>query len=321
MKNISASAPGKLMLFGEHAVVYNRPCLVTSVEHRMAVQLKKREDNRIILNAPEVGLKDYSLFIDDLEKSHSKGARFVLQAIFNFSKKYRMKTGLEIETRSEFSSKFGLGSSSAITVSTLKGLAELFGIKMEKKELFDLAYQTVLDIQGVGSGFDVASAAYGGILYFLTGGKIIEEIKVDKLPIIVGYTGIKADTPTLIRMVSNKLSQEPRKINKIFDEIEKIVDLAKIEIENQRWEKVGQLMNLNQDLLRKLGVSSRELENLIEAALGAGAYGAKLSGAGGGDCMIALGPKEKLNRIKMAIEKAGGKIIEAKIPGQGVKIE
>jgi len=122
-------------------------------------------------------------------------------------------------------------------------------------------------------------------------------------------------------MVSNKLSQEPRKINKIFDEIEKIVDLAKIEIENQGWEKVGQLMNLNQDLLRKLGVSSRELENLIEAALGAGAYGAKLSGAGGGDCMIALGPKEKLNRIKMAIEKAGGKIIEAKIPAPGVKVE
>jgi len=318
---IKVSAPGKLMLFGEHAVVYNRPCLVTSVEHRMAVQLKKREDNRIILNAPEVGLKDYSLFIDDLEKSHSKGARFVLQAIFNFSKKYRMKTGLEIETRSEFSSKFGLGSSSAITVSTLKGLAELFGIKMEKKELFDLAYQTVLDIQGVGSGFDVASAAYGGILYFLTGGKIIEEIKVDKLPIIVGYTGIKADTPTLIRMVSNKLSQEPRKINKIFDEIEKIVDLAKIEIENQGWEKVGKLMNQNQELLRELGVSSKELENLIRASLKAGAFGAKLSGAGGGDCMIAIANKDNFNKINKAIEKAGGKIIKAKIPGQGVKIE
>ena len=318
---IKVSAPGKLMLFGEHAVVYNRPCLVTSVEHRMAVQLKKREDNRIILNAPEVGLKDYSLFIDDLEKSHSKGARFVLQAIFNFSKKYRMKTGLEIETRSEFSSKFGLGSSSAITVSTLKGLAELFGIKMEKKELFDLAYQTVLDIQGVGSGFDVASAAYGGILYFLTGGKIIEEIKVDKLPIIVGYTGIKADTPTLIRMVSNKLSQEPRKINKIFDEIEKIVDLAKIEIENQGWEKVGKLMNQNQELLRELGVSSKELENLIRASLKAGAFGAKLSGAGGGDCMIAIANKDNFNKINKAIEKAGGKIIKAKIPAPGVKVE
>jgi len=103
--------------------------------------------------------------------------------------------------------------------------------------------------------------------------------------------------------------------------MEKVILVDKKELESSNFAKVGKLMNLNQDLLRKLGVSSRELENLIEAALGAGAYGAKLSGAGGGDCMIALGPKEKLNRIKMAIEKAGGKIIEAKIPAPGVKVE
>jgi len=318
---IEVSAPGKLMLFGEHAVVYERPCLVTAVDQRISVGLKKRDDEKICLNAPDINIKNFLISPKDLKEPQPKEIRFVLAAVKNFFEKYKIKSGLEIKTKSQFSKQFGLGSSSAVTVSTIKGLAELFGIQINKKELFGLAYKTVLDIQGVGSGFDVASAAYGGILYFLTGGKIIEEIKVDKLPIIVGYTGIKADTPTLIRMVSNKLSQEPRKINKIFDEIEKIVDLAKIEIENQRWEKVGQLMNLNQDLLRKLGVSSRELENLIEAALGAGAYGAKLSGAGGGDCMIALGPKEKLNRIKMAIEKAGGKIIEAKIPAPGVKVE
>jgi len=103
--------------------------------------------------------------------------------------------------------------------------------------------------------------------------------------------------------------------------MEKVILVDKKELESSNFAKVGKLMNLNQDLLRKLGVSSRELENLIEAALGAGAFGAKLSGAGGGDCMIALGPKEKLNRIKMAIEKAGGKIIKAKIPTPGVKVE
>jgi len=318
---IKVSAPGKLMLFGEHAVVYNRPCLVTSVDHRMTVQLKKREDNRIILNALGVGLKDYLLFIDDLEKSHPKGSQFVLRAIFNFFQKYRVRVGLEIETKSAFSSEFGLGSSSAVTVSTLRALAELFGIKIEKKELFDLAYQTVLDIQGVGSGFDIAAAIWGGILYFVTGGKSIEPLKTKKLPLIIGYTGIKADTVSLVKMVVEEIKNKPTKINQIFDKIVKIVEQAKKELESSNFEKVGQLMNLNHDLLRKLGVSSRELENLIEAALAAGAYGAKLSGAGGGDCIIALYPKEKLNSIKMAIEKAGGKIIKAKIPGQGVKTE
>jgi len=318
---IEVSAPGKLMLFGEHAVVYERPCLVTAVDQRISVGLKKRDDEKICLNAPDINIKNFLISPKDLKEPQPKEIRFVLAAVKNFFEKYKIKSGLEIKTKSQFSKQFGLGSSSAVTVSTIKGLAELFGIQINKKELFGLAYKTVLDIQGVGSGFDVASAAYGGILYFLTGGKIIEEIKVDKLPIIVGYTGIKADTPTLIRMVSNKLSQEPRKINKIFDEIEKIVDLAKIEIENQGWEKVGKLMNQNQELLRELGVSSKELENLIRASLKAGAFGAKLSGAGGGDCMIAIANKDNFNKINKAIEKAGGKIIEAKIPGQGVKIE
>ena len=318
---IEVSAPGKLMLFGEHAVVYERPCLVTAVDQRISVGLKKRDDEKICLNAPDINIKNFLISPKDLKEPQPKEIRFVLAAVKNFFEKYKIKSGLEIKTKSQFSKQFGLGSSSAVTVSTIKGLAELFGIQINKKELFGLAYKTVLDIQGVGSGFDVASAVYGRVLYFLTGGKIIEEIKVDKLPIIVGYTGIKADTPTLIRMVSNKLSQEPRKINKIFDEIEKIVDLAKIEIENQGWEKVGKLMNQNQELLRELGVSSKELENLIRASLKAGAFGAKLSGAGGGDCMIAIANKDNFNKINKAIEKAGGKIIKAKIPGQGVKIE
>ena len=318
---IEVSAPGKLMLFGEHAVVYERPCLVTAVDQRISVGLKKRDDEKICLNAPDINIKNFLISPKDLKEPQPKEIRFVLAAVKNFFEKYKIKSGLEIKTKSQFSKQFGLGSSSAVTVSTIKGLAELFGIQINKKELFGLAYKTVLDIQGVGSGFDVASAVYGRVLYFLTGGKIIEEIKVDKLPIIVGYTGIKADTPTLIRMVSNKLSQEPRKINKIFDEIEKIVDLAKIEIENQGWEKVGKLMNQNQELLRELGVSSKELENLIRASLKAGAFGAKLSGAGGGDCMIAIANKDNFNKINKAIEKAGGKIIKAKIPGQGVKTE
>jgi len=318
---IKVSAPGKLMLFGEHAVVYERPCLVTAVDQRISVGLKKRDDGKICLNAPDINIKNFFISPKDLKGPQPKEISFVLTTVKNFFEKYKIKSGLEVKTKSQFSKQFGLGSSSAVTVSTIKGLAELFGIQINKKELFGLAYKTVLDIQGVGSGFDVASTVYGGILYFLTGGKIIEEIKVDKLPIIVGYTGIKADTPTFIKMVSNKLSQESRKINKIFDEIEKIVDLAKTEIENQRWEKVGQLMNQNQKLLRELGVSSKELENLIRASLKAGAFGAKLSGAGGGDCMIAIANKDNFNKINKAIERAGGKIIEAKIPGQGVQIE
>ena len=318
---LKISAPGKLMLFGEHAVVYERPCIVVAIDHRMEVSLGKREDNKINLNAPEMNFKDYLVSLDDLEKPHPKEVRFVLTAIKNFFEVYNLESGLEVETKSQFSAKFGLGSSSAVTVSTIKGLSELFRIKISQKELFNLAHKTVLDIQGVGSGFDLAAAVYGGTLFFLTGGKVIEQIKVKNLPIVIGYTGVKADTVTLVKMVAEKLAKEPERINKVFNEIEKVVKLTRGEIENSDWRKVGELMNLNQNLLRELGVSSKELESLIKAALKGGAYGAKLSGAGGGDCMIAIAEKEDRDKVKEMIKRAGGEITKAKVDSQGVRVE
>jgi len=317
---VKASAPGKLMLFGEHAVIYDKLCIVASVDHRISVSLEKRNDNNIILTAPELNIKN-QIISDNLEKSHFKKVSFILAAVNNFFKKYNIKSGLDIKTKSEFSDKIGLGSSSAVVVAAIKGLSELFKIKINEKEIFDLSYQTVLDVQGLGSGFDVAAAVYGSILLFVTGGKIISPIEITDMPLIVGYTGVKADTPTLVKMVREKKSKEPDKINNIFNEIENIVNLAKSEIENKNWEEVGKLMNLNQDLLRELGVSSKELENLIKVALDSGAYGAKLSGAGGGDCMLAIADKNDLDKIKQAIEEAGGIIIKTKIPAKGVSVE
>jgi mevalonate kinase len=318
---MSISAPGKLMLFGDHAVVHNRPCIVTAVNHRISANIEKRNDEKIVINAPDVGIENYEIPLGKLEGDHPKNVVFAMKAIKNFFKEYNIKSGLNIKTKSEFSSEFGLGSSSAITVDVIKGLSEVFKINLSNKDIFSLSYKTVLDIQCVGSGFDVAAAIYGGTLFFFTGGKIIEPIKIKELPIIVGYTGIKADTATLVKMVNKKLSEEPDKINKIFDEIEKIVNEAKIEIQKGNWKRVGELMDLNQDLLRELGVSSTELERLILAAKNAGAYGAKLSGAGGGDCMIAIADWKDHKKVKKAIEEAGGKIIDAKLNAEGVKLE
>jgi len=318
---VKFSAPGKLLLLGDHAVVHGRPCIVTSVNHRISVSLEKRMDDKIILNAPDLNLKNYTILTDNLRKIHSKEVEFVLTAILNFFNKYKIKSGLEIKTKSEFSARVGLGSSSAVTVSTIKGLSDLFGTEITNKELFDLSYKTVLDIQEVGSGFDVAAAIYGGTLYFVTGGKIIEPLKIENIPLLVGYTGIKADTATLVKMVGKKLKENPQKINEIFDKSREIVNLAGMEMKNSNWKRVGELMNLNQDLLRDLGVSSKELENLIKAALDSGAYGAKLSGAGGGDCMIAIADIEKQSAIKEAIRKVGGEVFEVEVQAEGVRKE
>jgi mevalonate kinase len=344
IKKIKVSAPGKLMLFGEHAVVYNRPCLVAAVNQRLFIEVEKILEDKILISAPEMKIPDFVIFLEELDKEQPKEVRFVLETIKNFFRKYQVESGLKIKTKSQFSTKYGFGSSSAVTVCTIKALAELFEIKMKKKEIFDLAYQTVLDIQGVGSGFDIAAAIYGGVIYFLTGGKIIEPLNVKDIPLIVGYTGLKASTSEIVKQVKLEMEKNPEYYEKLYDDIAQIVEKAKIEMENSNWQEVGRLMNKNQEILRKFkapsveyGVSSEIIEKLIEACLEAGAFGVKLSGAGVGDCIIALGkdkekvaetsshfpprPAPQASAIEKAISQAGGTPVSVDVDYQGLKIE
>lgn len=311
------------MLFGEHAVVYGHPCLVTAVDQRMRVRIEKTKSKVLKIDAPQVEVSGYARDINSLGEKIKmpKGVSFLQRAVKNFFEKYKVESGLKVKTQSEFSAEFGFGSSSAVSVATIKGLSELFGIKLKNKQLFDLAYKTVLDIQGVGSGFDLAAAIWGGTIFFVTGGKKIEPMRVKKLPLIVGYTGIKVDTPTLVSQAASLYRQHPKLVKNIFKTIGFIVEKAKTILLKADWKKAGELMNLNQGLLDALGVNTKKLADLIFATRSAGAYGAKLSGAGGGDCMIALIPERKRKQISCAIEKTGGKYLEVEPNAEGVRIE
>lgn len=323
MSSVEVSAPGKLMFFGEHAVVYGYPCIVTAVDQRVKVSAEVSRDEKLRIEAPDVGLTDYSLEISKLGKKQDfpRGARFVAMAVYNFFNEYNVQSGLRITTQSDFSSEFGFGSSSAVTVAVIKGLSELFGAKIEGRDLFDLSYKTVLDIQGVGSGFDLAAAIWGGTLWFVAGGKTIIPLRTEELPIVVGYTGIKADTPTLIRQVAEKQKKHPDITTKIFEAISLVVQEAKGVLETKNWLVLGELMNLNQGLLDALGVNTRELSSLVCACREAGAYGAKLSGAGGGDCMIALVDEKTKEVAEKAIVNTGGRVLQVKLNAGGVRNE
>ena len=322
VKKIKVSAPGKLMLFGEHAVIYHWPCLVTAIDQRMRVWIKKKPGAKIEIEALDVGVAGYARKVEDLGKKANipKGVRFLEAATKNFFEKYEVQSGLKIRTKSEFSSAFGFGSSSAVTVGTLRGLGALFKIRLGKKQLFNLAYRTVLDVQGVGSGFDLAAAIWGRTVYFVTGGRTIVPLKIKKLPLVIGYTGIKADTPTLVHQVAQLRRRQPRLVNGIFDNIALLTQKAKSVLLKSDWQAAGELMNLNQGFLAALGVNTPELASLVFAAREAGAYGAKLSGAGGGDCMIALVPERKKALVIRAIKKAGGEYLDVESNAEGVKI-
>lgn len=322
MSKVTVSAPGKLMLLGEHAVVYGRPCIVTAMGQRMKATVELTNEPVFELNAPDVQVENYKKPMSELSTGDiPKGAKFVEVAIKNFSEKHPIKEGLKIETASEFSSQFGFGSSSASTVCVIKALSEITEANLDNKSIFDLSYKTVLDIQGKGSGFDVAAATFGGTLYFKKGGEIIEPLNIDSLPLIVGYSGVKADTVTLMNQVSEKFKENPQLLEDIYTNIGKLVEQAKVAVLGNDWPAVGKLMNENQKLLSELGVSIQKLDDMISGTANAGAYGAKLSGAGGDDCMIALAPQEQTEAVKAGITSTGGQVINVKSNVQGVRVE
>lgn len=299
---IKVSAPGKLLLLGDHAVVYGYPCLVTAVDKRLYVEAE-------IIDAQE----------DEIITPQVKESRFVLESIAYFKEKFNIEKSVRIRTKGDFSHQVGLGSSSAVTVATFKALSILFGKTFTQKELFEISYQVNIAIQGVGSGFDIAAATYGGTIEFVVGGKTITPLSIQPLPLIVGYSGVKADTPFYIRKVAEAFKLRKDEMDRLFSQIMGLVYSAKQGLIDQKYDVVGDAMNRNHRLLQQLGVSIPKLDAMVQSAQDAGAWGAKLSGAGGGDCMIALVAAEKRDAVKKAITSAGGEIIEVDNNAEGVK--
>lgn len=318
---VTASAPGKLMLYGEHAVVYGSPCIVTAVDQRVRVTVEPNGEGEIHVCSPNVGLDEYHKKISRLGKDDlPKSMAFVEMLVKRFYEKYQINEGIRISTESDFSTQFGFGSSAAVVAALTKALSSYFYKKMENREIFEMAYQAVLDVQGVGSGFDVAASVYGGTIYYVTPGTVIENVYEGNLPMVVGYTGVKADTPTLIRQVA-ELKRNEGWVEAVFGDITDLVNRAKILFVKQDFEQLGKLMNKNQKLLSTLNVSSVELDKLIKVSKESGANGAKLSGAGGGDCMISFTAESKRENVIEAIKVAGGVWMDVRTGAPGVRLE
>ncbi len=320
LSQVTTSAPGKLMLFGDHAVVYGYPCIVTAIDERINVTVTKVDVATFTVQAPDVGVDNYTRTFAELKAGDTpKGVAFLQALFYLFLEGFPQSEGVSVTTQSEFSSNFGFGSSSAVTVAFGKALCELYQVELDNFELFHLCYQAVLAVQGVGSGFDIASAIWGGTIYYKTPASVVEPLAAEEIPLVVGYTGIKADTGTLVRSVAEKKRQHPEEIEAVFQQIEKLTELARTALMDEDWQTAGELMTQNQSLLAQLEVSSQELDNLIDAAMENEAFGAKLSGAGGGDCMVALA--EERATVEAALTQKGGEVMRVKPHASGVRVE
>ena len=298
----SSSAPGKIILFGEHAVVYGRPALavpVTQVQATAEVDAAPRPG--VWIEAPDIHL---SSELSHLSPDHP--LRAVIEDVFN-ALGLSDPPALTVRISSTIPVASGLGSGAAVSVAVIQALSAYLGDPLPDEQVSALAYEVEKIHHGTPSGIDNTVIAYARPVYFVKG-QPIENFRVGTpFTIIIGDTGVSAPTKKSVGDVRSLWEANKAHWERRFDEIGDIVTLAKEKIENGEWMVLGPLMDRNHLLLQELTVSSVELDRLVDAARRSGALGAKLSGGGCGGNMIALARPETAESVAQALRQAGAR--------------
>jgi mevalonate kinase len=212
---------------------------------------------------------------------------------------------VRVRARVELPAGAGLGCSAALGVAVIGALDEALGVSRTPDELaaVSLAWEKVF--HGNPSGIDNTMAACGGIGLFRRGQPLSPIVPKKPLRLVVANSGEQASTKQMVESVARQHTKAPARIDQIFDGIAAIVANGKTAIETGNLRDLGQLMTLNQKLLNTLLLSTAKLEELCDAAMSAGALGAKLTGSGGGGCMIALVESEQEAAVEAALRALG----------------
>ena len=301
-----SSAPGKVYLFGEHAVVYGEPAVPCAIERRATVAVDERGDNHIRVEARDLSLDGFTVeYAGDTEQRPDvdapaelvDAATGYIDAAVEQARDAAdaPNAGFDIRVESEIPLGAGLGSSAAVVVAGIDAATRELGAALSPTEVADRAYRAEYDVQdGQASRADTFCSAMGGAVR--VEGDDCRRIDAPNLPFVVGFDGGAGDTGQLVAGVRS-LREE---YDFAADTVESIGDIVRrgeslladadpdATPDPTLLAELGGLMNFDHGLLSALGVSSRTLDSMVWAAREAGAHGAKLTGAGGGGCIVAL---------------------------------
>lgn len=285
MQAVRVSAPGSIMVTGEHAVVYGHPAIVAAIDQRITVQIIRRAD-RLVTISSEIA-PPAQLSLDSL--SAEGPYRFVLAAVM----KYRadLSGGVDITITSQIDPTLGLGSSAAVVIACLRALAALTDAPLDT--LHKQALDIVQSLQGRGSGADLAASLRGGMIAYQLGTEGLAA-QITALPVppplSLCYVGYKTPTGEVLRQVAEASVGREAAVDALYTAMGETAAQAISSAGAQEWAAFGSALSAYQDHMRRLGVSDDALEALIaRAAAKDGVMGAKISGSGLGDCVLALG--------------------------------
>ena len=299
----TATAPGKIILAGEHAVVYGRPAIAVPVWDvvAQATIMDMASGADCILIAPDVGLHLRLVDATD-ELPLAVVARLTLARLG-----LPPNPAWQIEVRSEIPIASGLGSGAALSAALVRAIYMHTGQFAPPALVSDLVFESERFYHGTPSGIDNTVIAYGLPIWFVKGEPPVPFMPRQPFTLAIADSGIRAPTKETVGDVRQWSQADPTRYTKLFDAIAEVVQRARQAIEQGALADLGRCFDQNQVLLEELGVSSVPLETLIHAARQAGALGAKLSGGGRGGNIIALVEASTVESVRQALLAAGAK--------------
>lgn len=308
----ASSGCGKVILLGEHSVVYGSHAIAAPI--CLAMQAKvwdSKEGTHLLI--PRWGVEEKIQSGVEHKYSVYKSLDMI------FEKLGLQDRNVKIEVIPHVPRAMGLGGSAALVVAIIRALDEHFQLHLNDEQVNVLAYESEMLAHGNASGIDNTLATYGRSIMFKRGDPPeLEDLKISEdIPIVIGLTGVESLTAKMVSNVRKAWENNKSIYERIFKEIDDLVLQSVKAIEKNDLQQLGELMNINQGLLNALQVSSRELEELIEISRRNGALGAKLTGAGGGGAMVAICP-EDAEKVAYAMRAAGYKAFVTKIGKSGM---
>ncbi|KAA3615642.1 MAG: hydroxymethylglutaryl-CoA reductase, degradative [Calditrichaeota bacterium] len=299
---------GKIILLGEHAVVYGSHAIAAPVP--LAMQAKVNDSNKegIHLLIPRWGVEERLYRGVEHKYSIFQSLDLILDELDLHDR------NMQIEVFPHVPRAMGLGGSAALAVAIIRALSEHYKLNLADKRIADLSYKSENIVHGTASGIDNTLATYGRFIQFKKGTPpIMQNIEVkEPIRVVIGLTWVESLTAKMVTRVAKAWEGNKKLYNHIFLQIDELVLEAGEAIKTGNLEQLGELMNINQGYLNALQVSGREIEEIIDIARSNGALGAKLTGGGGGGAIIALCP-DNWEIVAKAIRAAGYQAMVADI--------
>ena len=300
MPPIQSSAPAKVILFGEHAVVHGQPAIAVPVTQVQATATAEASTagSGLTIVASDLG-KSIPLAVAPQDEPLAAAARLTLAYLSAPVPDATLTISSTIPIAS------GLGSGAAVAAALIRALACLLGHSLEPAEISTLVFEVERIHHGTPSGIDNTVVVYGQPVAFVRGRPVRRLSVGAPIQLLVGDTGVRSSTRAVVKQVRRSWRRDPQRYTALFEQIGGITREARSAIELGDIDALGPLMDANHELLCELEVSMPKLDDLVDAARTAGAMGAKLSGAGRGGNMIALVGESTAAQVEHALKGAG----------------